>query len=227
MRGAATVISQIFAVSASVDHNLGLLLVRVLGADAIPALAMFSILETQSLQRKALIAAAKSALDENTYKMFHACLTVAESAQSERHRLAHWIWASCPEIEDAFLLADPRHLREHTIAMEQLWHPKVRTLETWEKANLDRQKIMVYRRADLDRALRDLREAETVLEAFHSFMEPAITADQAKEYGFSPEHPGTRAGALQRLNASQPFRQALSRARDKAKAKNNNPPAQP
>lgn len=58
----AELVANIFAHWGLIEHRLSLLLVRVLGADAEPALAMFSTLTAQHLQLGALEAAAKAAL---------------------------------------------------------------------------------------------------------------------------------------------------------------------
>jgi hypothetical protein len=50
----AILITKIFATWASIEQQLNFLLVRVLGANAAPALAMFETLTAQRLQLKAL-----------------------------------------------------------------------------------------------------------------------------------------------------------------------------
>jgi hypothetical protein len=58
----AKLVASIFAHWAAIESYLGLLLVRILGADAAPAIAMFSTLTAQHLQMGALEAAAKAGL---------------------------------------------------------------------------------------------------------------------------------------------------------------------
>jgi hypothetical protein len=118
----AMLVAKIFAHWGLIEHRLSLLLVRVLGADAAPALAMFATLTAQHLQTGALEAAAKAALSEDEFAVFRAALGVTDSVQTPRNQLAHWIWASAPELENALLLAEPKSAkerdREFTLAME-------------------------------------------------------------------------------------------------------------
>ena len=55
----AKFVASIFGLWATIEHNLSLLLVSVLGADAEPAIAMFATLTAQRQQMGALEAAAK------------------------------------------------------------------------------------------------------------------------------------------------------------------------
>jgi hypothetical protein len=75
-------------------------------------LAMFSILQTQALQTKALDAAAKSTLSPEDLDIFSASLAVANSVQKTRNRLAHWAWGKCTERPDLLVLGDPEGLKE-------------------------------------------------------------------------------------------------------------------
>src|ERR1700760_583494 len=76
----AILIVKIFAIWANIERRLGVLLVHLLGADDVHAHAIYSILETQNLRTKALEAAAKSALPPDDLDIFHAALTVVNSA---------------------------------------------------------------------------------------------------------------------------------------------------
>lgn len=68
----AIIVCEIFATWASIERDLSSLMVRLLGAKAAPAHAIFAILQTQSLQSKAFEAAAQSSLDESTFEAFSA-----------------------------------------------------------------------------------------------------------------------------------------------------------
>src|SRR5258708_34782941 len=87
----AQTIAAIFSYSSLIEYRLSLLLVRILGADAAPAIAMFSTLIPQYSQLRALDAAAKAALDEKEYDIFTATMSVTISVQTPRNQLAHWI----------------------------------------------------------------------------------------------------------------------------------------
>ena len=108
----AQLVAGIFSNWSLVEHRLSILLVRILGADAEPAFAMFATLEAQHLQFRALEAAAKAALEEKEYDVFKATMSVAKSVQTPRNQLAHWVWAHSSDLPDALLLAEPKSAKE-------------------------------------------------------------------------------------------------------------------
>jgi hypothetical protein len=149
----AQLVAGIFSNWSLVEHRLNLLLVRILGADAEPALAMFATLEAQHLQFRAIEAAAKAALEEKEYDVFKATMSVARSVQTPRNQLAHWVWAYSADLPDALLLAEPQSAkerdREFTLALEsgETDSEKIAALNTFDPAQ-----VQVYRQGDLQRA---------------------------------------------------------------------------
>jgi hypothetical protein len=156
----AQLVAGIFSHWSMVEHRLNLLLVRILGADAELALAIFATLEAQHLQFRAIEAAAKAALEEREYDVFRAAMSVARSVQTPRNQLAHWVWAHSPELPDALLLAEPKSAkdgdREFTPALEsgETDSEKISALNTFDPAH-----VQVYREGDLQRARNDLEQA--------------------------------------------------------------------
>ncbi|WP_369720871.1 hypothetical protein AB8Z38_27775 [Bradyrhizobium sp. LLZ17] len=159
----AQLVAAIFSHSSLVEYRLGALLVRILGADAAPAIAMFATLEAQHQQLRALEAAAKAGLTEHEFDVFKATMSVTKSVQTPRNQLAHWIWAHSPELPDALLLAEPKSAkdrdREFTLALEsgETDPAKIAALNTFDPAN-----VQVYREGDLERARDDLAEATQI-----------------------------------------------------------------
>ena len=74
----AILVTKIFATWARIEQEFNFLLVRVLGADAAPAIAMFQTLTAQHLQLGALEAAARAALSTEDFQIFIAALSTAE-----------------------------------------------------------------------------------------------------------------------------------------------------
>ncbi|MGE5259720.1 MAG: hypothetical protein ACM3MH_02450 [Actinomycetota bacterium] len=215
----AVLVANIFAASAQIDHELSLILVRLLGADETPALAMFGILESQSLQRKALIAAAQAHFEDEPaeFETFSAIISAVECAQADRHRIAHGVWAKSDQLPDALLVADTKVLKESTIALSQLKTARgPKAEEAVKKFASLFQGVYVYKKADLERVRRDLAEAEGIMSQYQIYLEPMFTEEHAAKFAIPV---GTRAQALQKLSTSRLFRQALIRVRDKA-AKN-------
>lgn len=159
-------VSRIFAHWGLIEYRLSLLLVRVLGADAAPAIAMFSTLTAQHLQLGALEAAAKAALTEHEFEVFSAMMRVTDMVAITRHQLAHWIWGSCNELPDALLLADPRTAkerdREFLLVLERYDKDGINVLEAARLNSYDPDRVNVYRLGDLKRADRDLTGASDI-----------------------------------------------------------------
>jgi hypothetical protein len=65
-------VNGIFARWAWIEYSLSVLLLNILGAEAKPALAMFSVLNGQRLQMSAVKAAAKAALPFDQFEIFAA-----------------------------------------------------------------------------------------------------------------------------------------------------------
>jgi hypothetical protein len=162
----AQLVASIFAHWGLIEYRLSLLLVRVLGADAAPALAMFSTLTAQHLQLGALEAAAKVALSANEFDVFKAAINVTDSVQTPRNQLAHCIWASCLELPEAMLLAEPKSAkdrdREFTLALENSEGNSIDVEEMTKLNSYDPAKVRVYKETDLRRVNRDLEEASLI-----------------------------------------------------------------
>jgi hypothetical protein len=156
----AQTIAAIFSYSSLIEYRLSLLLVRILGADAAPAIAMFSTLIPQHSQLRALDAAAKAALDEKEYDVFKATMSVTTSVQTPRNQLAHWVWAYSTDVPNALLLADPtsgkERDREFVLALEtgETDPAKIGALNTFDPAH-----VQVYREGDLKKARDELEQA--------------------------------------------------------------------
>lgn len=159
-------VANIFANSGITEWRLSYLLVRILGADADPAIAMFSTLTAQHLQFGALEAAAKVALTSEEYRVFQATMRVNNSVQTPRHHLAHWIWGRCKELPDALLLAEPKAQKERdralTLALEKSNSHGLDFLEFLALNRYDPNTVQVYRKGDLERASADLTDCAQV-----------------------------------------------------------------
>ena len=160
----AKLVASIFALWASIEHSLGLLLTSVLGAGAEPAIAMFATLRGERPQMGALEAAAKAALSPNEFDVFRAAISVTDSVRTGRNHLAHWIWGTCKQLPDTLLLAEPKaqkdRERELNLAFERAGGPDVKEIINLERYNPTT--VLVYRRGDLERAKRDLQDAERI-----------------------------------------------------------------
>jgi hypothetical protein len=212
----AVLVVRIFAIWASIERRLSVLLVHLLGADSAHAHAIFSILQTQALQTKALEAAAESALTIDNRDIFKAVLTVINGVQKTRNRLAHWSWGKCVQRPDLLVLGDPEGLKERdtrAAAHFQSLSPGADLVETPNAIQFDLSKFYAYSKSDLEREVRDLLEADQIGFFFQNYLDPSFSVAHAKVFN-EPDSPNEiRAKALQQLGEKRLFREALAHTR--------------
>lgn len=73
--------------------------------------AVFLAMETASAKSTAITALAERKLSAESLRLLRAIIKVVKSAEKERNKLAHWTWVWSPQIQNAFLLSDPRNLK--------------------------------------------------------------------------------------------------------------------
>ncbi len=199
----ATILSS----SAKIDVQLATLMIKIIGLENDAALAVFDILRAASLQKLALDAAAKAGFNEQDFRIFSALTSAAETAQKERHRLAHWIWAASDDVPKSLLLIDPKaeKLRGENLVrqLEALHNSRPKPPGSISVNSAD---VLVYGLNDLLRANRDLLEVDCAFLEYHFYRWPAksIKADRHQDYGSSE-------GALQKLTSRRPIAEALAR----------------
>ncbi len=221
----AVLITKIFALWAQIEHELSFLLVRVLGADAAPAIAMHATLTAQHLQNSALQAAAKAALSPDQFDVFQAALSTAESAATPRNHLAHWIWGGCEQRPDLLALFDPKMVKERDFRVEKFYsqNPNREPEDIIKNIDLyffDTSNVLAYSKTDLERALRDIKVSFDTLILLGIYLNPVSAGPLMKlqELEISPEQ--LAAELLQKLNELRLFREALARIRA---SRNSNP----
>ena len=229
----AALVVKIFAVWANIERRLSTLLVHLLGTDEVHAHAIFSILQTQALQSKALEAAANSALLPNQLEIFDAALAVISSVQKTRNRLAHWSWGKCIQRPDLLVLADPEGLKDwdvRTAAHFQSLQPGSSSpFADADKFQFDASKFYGYSKPDLEREVRDLLEAEQIAFFLQNYLDPSFSIAHANLFG-EPEAPEEiRALILRQLNEKRLFAEALAQMRARRRSKHppphgSNPP---
>jgi hypothetical protein len=213
----AILVTQIFSTWARIEQRLNFLLVRVLGADSAPALAMFATLTAQHLQVGALLAAAEASFPADEFDVFHAAISVADGAQTPRNHLAHWAWGGCKQKPELLTLANPKMLHQRDFRVAKKIHAATSTEEVdiGEVAELnlfDASEILAYSKADIERALRDLNEAYEILGLLEIYIDPRFEVALGYHYSDTKvTHDELRDSALQLLNEKRLFREALGR----------------
>jgi hypothetical protein len=214
----ALLVVKIFAVWASIEHELRFLLVRVLGTDARPAIAIYETLTAPRLQLNALDAAAKTALPPERYEIFSAVISIVEAFQTPRNHLAHWIWGGCRQRPDLLALIDPETLKENdfreAIVRERRIDSFPLEIDGWDPDWIDPQCVLAYSINDLTRALRDIESGLLCLGLFAAYLAAEPRKDIADKFHISEEDQRVEQDQiLARLSEERLFHGALSRIR--------------
>jgi hypothetical protein len=208
-----------------IEKELELLLIRTLRADDTPAIAMYSVLTSQSIQSLALDAAAKSVLNKEKYEIFSAVIGVVDAVHKERNKFAHWLWAESPELPDTLILVDPKTVVKRDVEALQILRPKVGLTifsDDFMDAFLpDKSGAYVYTADDLDRIGRDMTEAAKALTYYAQYINPTVPARLAQmklapEPSQTPEEIADE--ALHQLSTLRLFRESLDRVREGQKS---------
>lgn len=218
----AALVTEIFAIWSSIEADLSTLLAKILGTSESPAFAIYSVLTAQHLQSKALEAAARAALAPDQYDVFLAAMTVVQSAQSPRNRLAHWLWGTCAERPDLLALADPKMIRSRILRINDHVGRYVDQKDFLESLKegiddgsfaFDTSAIVGVSKGDLERSRDDLLEAEHMLLQFQFYLHPQLVHALLKRRIENASVERTRATILDLLNDGRLFREALARIR--------------
>ena len=103
------------ALWSSIEVRLSSVLVELLGAQARPAMAMFSALTSSQAQMAALTAAAQTVLPAEYAQVFESAMVVVRRAAKLRHKFAHWVWGYSDSFPDCLLLVDPSEIVMHKV----------------------------------------------------------------------------------------------------------------
>jgi len=220
----AGIVTTIFAHSSLIDQRLSLLLVRVLGADAAPALAMFDTLIAQHLQIGALEAAAQEALTPEELRVFQTTLKVEQSVQSHRHRLGHWIWGRALQLPDALLLAEPKAQterdRELALALEQSDTGSLNIEQAVKLNRYDPRTVLVYTQTELEQIGRDFLTAAHIALLTVIYLDGIFRGRRKLPPTQAASSPKLREQVFQQLYTQRLFREVWDRT---IQAPNNNP----
>jgi len=106
---------------------------EILGRNNEHAKAAFLALDSESAKRQSILAVAERALSGDLLKVFRAVQNLSKTVQKTRNRVCHWTWGYSHQIEDGFLLVDPK--------------------ATAPEGDLRTQLIYVYKRQDFVKAI--------------------------------------------------------------------------
>ena len=182
----ALLVAEMIAISADVDAQVGDTFTAMLGAEARPALAMFSALRAANIQRQVMMAAAKEILDARSITALGAVLAFAQSAMADRNKFAHWHWGHSPEHPDALLLLEPDGKRLFDRGFSTLvsrtldgsiMQPPVMMDELFGPIG----SALVYRESDLSASLMRMNSARRAVEIMHTIIAPQSAGQPVDE----------------------------------------------
>ncbi len=157
----AALVAEAIGCWSDVQFRLAVLLSALTGAAADQCAAMFFALTGSASQTAALDGAGQMNLPEDELALFNAVLMVARACEKERNKLAHWTWGHSAELPDALLLIDPKHwARKVTRVRVKTRRPGMITAEDF---TIDRREVLVYRKADLKRIIRNTNRADALI----------------------------------------------------------------
>src|SRR5271169_829424 len=114
-------ISDAISLWSHIEANLSVVLTRMLDGGVKSGTAMYQAVQSFRVHMTVLDEVAKIAIPREYQPTFNAVCTLVRRAARKQDKLAHWIWALSPDIEDALLLIDPNGaMNYHTALAEHL-----------------------------------------------------------------------------------------------------------
>lgn len=152
------------------------LFVDMLGENPVPALSVYSSIQSTRGQMDALRAVAESILDSEECDALEAVLSTYKRASADRNRIAHWVWGHSRELPDAVLLCEPKAYAAHRAAVNEYTAKVIASAgrrpheERSPFPDISRDVILVYRANDFDSASQQIHGAIRLVAAFSGYM---------------------------------------------------------
>jgi hypothetical protein len=144
----------------SLETILSALFMTLLGANPGPAVAMLTAIKNNNIRAEAFRAVAETVLTGEKLELLNAVLAKCETADKERNRIAHWIWATEKQLPDAVALLDPRKIaavQQNVGILSD--HNKPTVEEIAAIVDTLRNAALIYRANDFESALNHVQRA--------------------------------------------------------------------
>jgi hypothetical protein len=142
------------------EYEWASVLVGLLHADPATGIAMYQKVASSDSRRQMVLAAAAVGLSQLDSIFVQATMAAIKEARETRNSFAHYIWGESNDLPDALLLVDAKQLTGCDVQIAQ----QVR--EAFKGAGgiitppeIDMSQVMVWKKPDFQRAVRDGREA--------------------------------------------------------------------
>ncbi|NQV55930.1 MAG: hypothetical protein HQ503_08745 [Rhodospirillales bacterium] len=177
-------IMQVISIWAFTEKQHVSLAAKFLNSDFEVVFDMLNALVSVEGRRAAIIAAAKSALNDDDFNLYEATMRTMKASRDRRNDYAHHIWTVTDHLPDALLLIDPKYLVQHDAELERAYlEIDQTTFEEGDKISLpgvDHSKIMVYREPDFRKDLGDARLASLDMLILEVALSSRPSSDQAR-----------------------------------------------
>jgi hypothetical protein len=106
----AQAIAECIAAWSRVECAYGYLFISLLQANERQGANLYASLESGKSKRDAIKALAVSRLHQQKLELLENLLNYTKSQQKVRDKIAHWVWGTAKELDDAMVLCDPKTL---------------------------------------------------------------------------------------------------------------------
>lgn len=149
---------RVIEIWAFTDSRLAYILAEMLHSDFEAGVGMYLALSGGEGKRAVLFAAARATLPPEDQLLFQAIMKLTKPARDRRNDFAHHIWGYSKDLPDAVMLVDPRYLVDTRVKGRKNTELAKEARAKGEQpvllpADIDRSKVMVYRKADLEESL--------------------------------------------------------------------------
>jgi hypothetical protein len=182
----------------------------MLGTSSGPAAAIFAALRNANLQLAAIEAVAGEVLSDRDGELFVAVTDIAQRANADRNRFAHWHWGYLGNDPDALCIQDPKFRRRYDLETLPLIAEAMESRDGWDRmmaAGQGRQQtdhVQVYRASDLDDSNDRMEQAKIILRCFQALIDQSLPGHgEQKLYDDLVAMPGV-AEALTRHRKNRP-----------------------
>lgn len=167
-------VAEVIAQWSEIEYLQGALLAYIIHTEPHTAVAMYLSLKAAHAREALLNSAAKTKLSVREYDVFSAVMAHTKSVAAQRNKLAHWCWATSPDIpENTLLLVDP----ESKIHLEAGFLARPVTL-----ALHDPKDVLFVEKEDVARVVRDIIQARNYLGRLSGVVWNQNTQSQRAEF---------------------------------------------
>ena len=167
----APLVAHVIGTWARCDYAIAALLTQFLKSDFKVVYAMYESLTSNEARRAVIHAAAQASLPSDRFELFQRVMRAVTASRTTRNDFVHKIWAISPEIPEALLLVDisdfmiPNINVSEMMAWKRQSHPKP---ESFAIKSLERKHILVYRKKELEHAVKQANLANQMLGRLHN-----------------------------------------------------------